>query len=112
MTELPGRDADRTLIMNTEKVLGSRLLDLASKPQSRTEGSGGASFAKSVGEALASANDELKRAEEATRELAAGKGDLVDTMVAMGRADLSLRFVVNMRNRVIESYNEIMRLQV
>lgn len=98
--------------MKPENVLGTRLLDLASKTSSKTENTGGASFAKSVGEALATANDELNRAEGAARELAAGKGDLVDTMVAMGRADLSLRFVVNMRNRVIESYNEIMRLQV
>ena len=72
----------------------------------------GASFADSVGKALEGANAELNRAEASARELAAGRGDLVDTMINMSRADLSLRFVVNMRNRVIEAYNEVMRLQV
>jgi len=73
---------------------------------------GGEAFAKNIGETLASANVDLTKAEESARELAAGKGDLVETMIAMGRADLSLRMVVNMRNRMLESYNEIMRLQV
>ena len=72
----------------------------------------GEAFAKNIGETLASANADLNKAEESARALAAGKGDLVETMIAMGRADLSLRMVVNMRNKMLESYNEIMRLQV
>ena len=72
----------------------------------------GEAFAKSIGETLASANKDLNQAEASARDLAAGKGDLVETMIAMGRADLSLRMVVNMRNRMLESYNEIIRLQV
>ncbi len=72
----------------------------------------GQAFGKSIAETLASANTDLTHAEASARDLAAGKGDLVETMISMGRADLSLRMVVNMRNRMLESYNEIMRLQV
>lgn len=70
------------------------------------------SFSQDIGEALSNANRELNQAEASTRELAAGKGDIVETMINLGRADLSLRMVVNMRNRMLESYQEIMRLQV
>ena len=62
--------------------------------------------------AIENANAEQVEAERQARALAAGKGDIVDTMVALSRADLSLRFVVSLRNRALESYQEIMRLQV
>lgn len=99
--------------MNTTRITSQQLLDLEglagpAKPTSRPE----ESFARDIGEALSNANVELNRAEASARELAAGKGDLVETMIQMGRADLSLRTVVNLRNRMLESYQEIMRLQV
>ena len=81
----------------------------AKKPESAESGK---AFAENISETLAATNKDLTNAEASARELAAGKGDLVETMIAMGRADLSLRMVVNMRNRMLESYNEIMRLQV
>lgn len=99
--------------MDTSSILGSRSLEIGAaseKPSGSTAAS--EAFGKTVSNALASANEELNRSEAAARELAAGKGDLVETMIAMGRADLSLRLVVNLRNRMLESYNEIMRLQV
>lgn len=70
------------------------------------------SFANKIGEALSTANQELVQAESAARELASGKGDLVETMISLGRADVSLRLVVNLRNRMLESYKEIMRLEI
>lgn len=93
----------------------SSLLDLGASKEIRSEPSrvsSGEAFAGSVGEALASANADLNQAEASAREFATGKGDLVETMIQMSRADLSLRMIVNMRNRMLESYNEIMRLQV
>lgn len=69
-------------------------------------------FVEEMGAALVDANDSLNEAEAAARELSQGKGDVVDTMIALGRADVSLRMVVNLRNRMLESYQEIMRLQV
>ena len=74
--------------------------------------SGEGSFAQEIGESLARVNQELDHAEQSARELASGKGDLVETMIALGRADVSLRMVVTLRNRALESYQEIMRLQV
>ena len=95
--------------ITSQKLLG--LLDPSSSEKPgvfRPEGS----FAKEIGEALSTVNQEIVQAESAARELAAGKGDLVETMISLGRADVSLRMVVNLRNRMLEAYQEIMRLDI
>jgi len=79
-------------------------------PRSQTAAQ--SSFGAEIKESLSKVNEELNAAEASARQLAEGKGDLVETMISLGKADLSLRMVVNMRNRALESYQEIMRLQV
>ena len=71
-----------------------------------------APFSGTFEAALAEANETLRTAEQSAQQLAEGEVDVVETMIALGRADLSLRFVVALRNRALEAYNEIMRLQV
>ena len=41
-----------------------------------------------------------------------GKGDLQETMVALEKADVSFRLMMQIRNKVLEAYQEIMRMQV
>lgn len=53
-----------------------------------------------------------KAAERAAVDLANDRGDVVETMVALSKADLSLRAVTEVRNRALEAFHEIMRLQV
>ena len=69
-------------------------------------------FAEELRGALGEANRTLNAAEQSSEKLARGEVDIVETMIALGKADLSLRFVVSLRNRALEAYNEIMRLQV
>jgi len=71
-----------------------------------------APFADQFKAALSEANETLQSAEESAQKLATGEVDVVETMIALGKADLSLRFVVALRNRALEAYTEIMRLQV
>ncbi len=69
-------------------------------------------FAAELRSAFADANAAVNAAEEQGTRLAAGETDVIETMVALGKADLSLRFVTALRNRALEAYREIMRLQV
>ncbi len=49
----------------------------------------------------------------AARAFALGQAPSVhDTMIAMEKADLSLRLTTKVRNKVVEAYQEIMRMQV
>ncbi|WP_028317409.1 flagellar hook-basal body complex protein FliE [Desulfobulbus elongatus] len=41
-----------------------------------------------------------------------GEKNLHEAMIAMEKADISIRFAVQVRNKAIEAYQEIMRMQV
>ena len=69
-------------------------------------------FADRFVELVRDADARQREAEARIRERAAGEGDLVETMVALSKADVALRFVVQLRNRALEAYQEIMRLPV
>ena len=59
----------------------------------------GEGFAERLKGVFAEADALQKSAEQEADTLAAGEGSTVDTMIALSRADLSLRFVVALRNR-------------
>lgn len=69
-------------------------------------------FVERVAEVIQEADRTQKQTEHEVRELAHGSGRTTETMIALSRAELSMRFVVALRNRAIQAYQEIMRLQV
>lgn len=81
--------------------------EISGEPSTR-----GSGFGQMLGEMLAQAGRDQVEAEHQARALAAGEGDVVESMIAIGRAELSMRLVVTLRNRALEAYEQIMRLQV
>lgn len=69
-------------------------------------------FSEHIKTAIQEANTSLVEAEQKSVELAKGEGDIVETVTSLSRAELSLRHVVTLRNRLLESYQQIMRLQL
>jgi flagellar hook-basal body complex protein FliE len=62
---------------------------------------------------LREVNLEQLNADNAVQNLAVGKSDNVhETVMSVVQADLSLRMIIEVRNRLIESYQEIMRMQI
>ena len=56
-------------------------------------------------------NVQQVQADQAVERLATGQSDSVHgTMLALAKADLSLRVFVEVRNKVIEAYQEVMRM--
>ena len=52
-----------------------------------------------------------KQAETKTDAFADGtSNDIHGTMIAVEQADISLRLIANVRNRVVEMYREVMRM--
>ena len=69
------------------------------------------SFADHVQEVVDGANHQQQVAQAVSEDFArGGENDLHGTMIQMQEADISLRFVANVRNRVVEAYREIMRM--
>lgn len=75
--------------------------------------SAGSDFATMVKESLAAVNRKQAEADQAASALATGQSsNLHEVMIKMEEAEISLRMVVQMRNKVVEAYQEIMRMQV
>jgi flagellar hook-basal body complex protein FliE len=63
--------------------------------------------------ALGEVNELQQKADQAIQQLVGeGKGDLQETMIALEKADVSFRLMMQIRNKVLEAYQEIMRMQV
>ena len=70
-------------------------------------------FGTHLKNALGEVNDLQQKADQAIQQLVGeGKGDLQDTMIALEKADVSFRLMMQIRNKVLEAYQEIMRMQV
>jgi flagellar hook-basal body complex protein FliE len=50
--------------------------------------------------------------QEVTQLVGEGKGDLQETVIAMEKADISFRLMMQIRNKVLDAYQEIIRMQV
>ena len=64
-------------------------------------------------QALDTVNDMQTRADRLTEKLAAGEvRDIHQVMIAVEQVNIALQLTMQVRNKVIESYQEIMRMQV
>jgi flagellar hook-basal body complex protein FliE len=73
----------------------------------------GKSFADTLKDAVGQVNTLQSQADVKMQELATGKTDNIqDVMMAAEKADIALRLMVNVRNKMIEAYQEIMKMQV
>ncbi|MFP4029980.1 MAG: flagellar hook-basal body complex protein FliE [Desulfococcaceae bacterium] len=81
-------------------------------PESRpAERAGG--FGNVLSDALNSVGALHREKDAAIRELAAGEApDVHSTMIAIQRADLSFRFLMQVRNKAVAAYQEIMRMNI
>lgn len=74
---------------------------------------GDSSFGSTVRQAVESLDNSQKNAEqEVTRAVAGESPDLHQTIVALQAADLNFQFGLQVRNKLIGAYEEIMRMQV
>lgn len=70
-------------------------------------------FAEALERAVRSADELQRRADAAAAALADGRTDDVHAvMVAMEEASLALQLAIQVRNRLLESYQELLRMQV
>ena len=62
---------------------------------------------------VAETNQQQQAADQAMQQLHTGdEKNLHGAMLAMEKADISLRYMVQARNKAIDAYQEIMRMQV
>ena len=73
---------------------------------------GGGSFASMVRDSLESAAGAGQASDRMTAQALAGQADVNDVVLAVSNAELTLQMVVGIRDRVIQAYQEIVRMPI
>ncbi len=93
--------------------LSSHLQGLKGAGSTSAVSKSSADFAALIKGSIESINAKQVDADKAAVGLASGQnGNIHEVMIKMEEAEISLRLMVQMRNKVVEAYQEIMRMQV
>jgi flagellar hook-basal body complex protein FliE len=69
-------------------------------------------FKKILNKSVGETNDLFAQADQATQAMAFGQKDVHQAMIALEQANLAFRLMIQVRNKIISAYEEIMRMQV
>ncbi len=69
-------------------------------------------FAQRLKAAVLDVNDKQRQADESIESVIKGEMGIHEGMQAVGRAETSLKILAQVRNKVMNAYNEIMRMSV
>ncbi len=76
-------------------------------------GTGAKSFADTLKDSIGQVNQLQKDADVKMQQLATGKTDNIqDVMIAAEKADIGLRLMMQVRNKLVDAYSEVMKMQV
>jgi flagellar hook-basal body complex protein FliE len=73
---------------------------------------GGGSFGKLLTEAIQQVNDVEKSSQDELQKFLGSESDLHSVMIALEKADLSFQVMMQVRNKFVQAYQEIMKSQV
>jgi flagellar hook-basal body complex protein FliE len=71
-----------------------------------------AGFSDALGRVVQAVESTESQANTAVSGMLSGTTDVHDAMIALQRADLTLQFSVQIRNKLVQAYNEIMRMPI
>jgi flagellar hook-basal body complex protein FliE len=72
----------------------------------------GGGFSDALGRVVEAVESTESQANTAVSGMLSGTTDVHDAMIALQRADLTLQFSVQIRNKLVQAYSEIMRMPV
>ena len=67
-------------------------------------------FGQRLKQAVESVNDLQQAADSATEQVVQGSMGIHEGMLALSKADISLRLLLQVRNKVMDAYREIIRM--
>ena len=74
---------------------------------------GEVSFSDYLKNELYKVNDLIIQSDKLSEDFAAGKTDNIhQVLIAVEKADIALQFTLQIRNKLFDAYNEIMRMQL
>lgn len=103
-----------TTINNAISAYNQAAKSFSGDSDSKTESVSGSGmdFASLLKDGVKNAIDSSKRSEELSKQAIAGKADIRDVVAAVNNADLTLQTVVAVRDKVINAYNDILKMPI
>ena len=90
----------------------ARVMDNAGLGKSSDSDSGGPSFASVLKDAIGSVLDVGKKSDAQTVAMASGRANVMDVVTAVAETDVAVSTLVSVRDRVIQSYEDIMKMPI
>jgi flagellar hook-basal body complex protein FliE len=76
------------------------------------ESGGASSFADSLAGLLQSVDESAGKANDAVSNMLTGTGDVHEAMIALQRAETTLHLTVQVRNKLVQAYQDVMRMPI
>ena len=90
-----------------------RAAPITEPPSGKTAGTEKRGFGDFLSDSLQEVDRQIKTADEQAQRVVAGEDvSIHGTMINLEKANISLEFMLQVRNKVIEAYHEIMRMQI
>jgi flagellar hook-basal body complex protein FliE len=81
-------------------------------PAGTKQQGGTAAFGKLLNEAIQQVNDVESASQGELQKFLSNESDLHSVMIALEKADLSFQMMMQVRNKIVQAYQEIMKSQV
>jgi len=106
--ETQGIDQMLSVLRATAAQAGGRVADAQSAP------AGGADFAQILQNSIDQVNQTQQQAEGMAANFAAGDGNanLHEVMISLQKANISFQEMVQVRNKLVSAYHDVMNMQV
>ena len=82
------------------------------KPGVSAAGSAGPDFGSLVKDAIGSVVDSGRKSDAQAKAMASGKANIVDVVTAVTETEVAIEALVSVRDKVIQAYEEIMRMPI
>jgi len=93
--------------------IGAPAITAPTTPAGAPRPAGAGGFGEHLHDALRQVDSLQHQADQAINRLATGeRQSLHDTMIALEQADTSFKLMMQIRNKIVEAYHEVLRMQV
>lgn len=93
-------------------IFPSEIDKISERGPSVKEAKGSAGFGGQLGQAISSLDKLHTQADVQAEAIASGGGNLHEVALAFEKADVAMRLATKVRNKIVEAYNEIMKMSV
>mgnify|MGYP001100980975 CR=1 FL=1 len=103
--------ASPTVAANAYAAL-SRIMESGGAEKGGQAAAGGPSFSALLKDAVGSVLEAGKKSDAQTMAMSSGKANVMDVVTAVAETDVAVSTLVSVRDRVIQSYEDIMKMPI